>query len=323
LQSARDEDDDAMTDLLPDQPRLGWLGTGRMGYAMASRLIAAGHAVAVWNRTRAKCEPLADQGAVIVDRIGDLADRDVVFTMVAASGDFAEVMLGDGGLLRQGVAPRIIVDSSTVDADVSGEVRIEAAKLGTALVAAPVSGNGKVAASGKLSIVASGPADAYEAVRPLLSAIGRSVTYAGEGDVARLVKLCHNVFLGVVTQSLAEVTVLAEKGGVSRAAFLDFLNGSALGSQFTRYKTPAFVNLDLTPTFTPVLLRKDFDLGLEAARELDVPMPVAALTHQIVGSAIGRGHISEDFAVLLLEQAAAAGLTLVSEQAAVTDGLED
>ena len=125
----------------------------------------------------------------------------------------------------------------------------------------------------------SGPEETFEqrraAARPHRQ--GAS-TYVGEGDVARLVKICHNLMLGVVTQSLAEITVLAEKGGVSRAAFLEFLNNSVMGSVFTRYKSPAFVNLDYTPTFTPILLRKDFDLGLAAAHELDVPMPVAAAT---------------------------------------------
>ncbi len=313
-----------MNDLLPRPVRLGWIGTGRMGFAMVGRLVDAGHDVAVWNRTRAKSEPLAERGATIVDAIGDLADRDLVFTMVSTSADLAEVTLGDGGLLRQdGIAPKILVDSSTVDADVSAEVRTGAAKVGTAFVAAPVSGNGKVADAGRLSIVASGPPDAYYAVAPYLNTIGRSVTYAGEGEVARLVKICHNVFLGVVTQALAEVTVLAEKGGVSRAAFLNFLNGSVMGSTFTRYKSPAFVNLDLTPTFTPVLLSKDFDLGMDAASELAVPMPVAALTHQIVRSAIGHGHVSDDFAVLLAEQARAAGMELVPENVAITDGLEE
>lgn len=313
-----------MTVNIPTPARLGWIGTGRMGFAMAGRLIAAGHDVAVWNRTRAKSEPLADRGATIVDAISDLADRDVVFTMVSTSSDLAEVTMGDGGLLRQeGRAPRIVVDSSTVDAEVSADVRAGAAKAGTAFLAAPVSGNGKVADAGRLSIVASGPEDVYQAVHPYLRIIGRSVTYAGDGEVARLVKICHNVFLGVVTQALAEVTILAEKGGVSRAAFLNFLNGSVLGSTFTRYKTPAFVNLDLTPTFTPVLLHKDFDLGMDAARELAVPMPVAALTHQLVRSAIGHGHVDEDFAVLLTEQAAAAGVVLEPEGVAVTDGLEE
>jgi 3-hydroxyisobutyrate dehydrogenase-like beta-hydroxyacid dehydrogenase len=125
----------------------------------------------------------------------------------------------------------------------------------------------------------------------------------------------------VVTQSLAEITVFAEKAGVPRAAFLEFLNDSVMGSVFTRYKTPAFVNLDMTTTFTPVLLRKDFDLGLAAARQLEVPMPVAATAHQLVQQAIGRGHADTDFAVLLLEQAAASGMTLVSEDVEVSDGL--
>ena len=306
----------------PRPQRLGWIGTGRMGFALAGRLLDAGHDVAVYNRTRAKAEPLAERGGTVVDAITDLSDRDVVFTMVSTSADLAEVVLGENGLLsRSDVAPAVIVDSSTVSAEVSAQVRAAAAKRGTALVAAPVSGNGKVAAAGRLSVVASGPPDAFERVRPFLEVFGQSVTYAGEDDAARLVKLAHNIFLGVVTLSLAEVTVLAEKGGVSRAAFLDFLNHSVMGSTFTRYKTPAFVHLDLTPTFTPILLRKDFDLGLEAARRLEVPLPVAALTHPLVQAVIGRGHLDDDFAALLPEQAAAAGLDLLPEDTPVDDGL--
>ncbi|HEV2343771.1 MAG TPA: NAD(P)-dependent oxidoreductase [Actinocrinis sp.] len=315
-------DDSPAADTAPHRPRLGWIGTGRMGFPLAARLLDAGHDVAVYNRTRAKAEPLAAHGATVVDAIADLADRDVVFTMVSTSADLAEVTLGEGGLLRHdGAVPGVIVDSSTVSAEVSTRIRAVAAQRGSALIAAPVSGNGKVAKAGRLSVVASGPLDAFERVRPYLEVIGRSVTYAGDGEAARLVKLAHNIFLGVVTQSLAEVTVLAEKGGVSRAAFLEFLNNSVVGSVFTRYKSPAFVHLDLTPTFTPVLLRKDFDLGLETARRMEVPMPVAALTYQLVQAAIGRGHLDEDFAVLLTEQAAAAGLDLAPEDVPVDDGL--
>jgi 3-hydroxyisobutyrate dehydrogenase len=302
-------------------PTIGWIGCGRMGYAMAARLLKAGHAVTVYNRTRAKAEPLTEYGAVIVDRPGDLAHCDIVFTMVSASADFVQVTTGDGGVLRQDRAPRILVDCSTVSAAASAEVRAEAAKIGTSLLVAPVSGNAKVVKAGKLSLVASGPREAFDEVAGLLGCMARAVTYAGEGEVARLVKLAHNIFLGVVTQSLAEITVLAEKGGVPRAAFLEFLNDSVMGSTFTRYKTPAFVNLDLTPTFTPVLLRKDFDLGLAAARELEVPMPVAALTHQIIQDTVGRGHRENDFAALLIEAAAAAGLELRSENVQVSDGL--
>jgi 3-hydroxyisobutyrate dehydrogenase-like beta-hydroxyacid dehydrogenase len=143
----------------------------------------------------------------------------------------------------------------------------------------------------------------------------------GEGELARIVKICHNVFLGVVTQSLAEITVLAQKAGVPRHAFLEFLNQSVMGSTFTRYKTPAFVNLDFKVTFTPELLRKDLDLGLDAGRRHEVPMPLAAATRDLVQSMMGRGMREEDFAQLLLQQAEASGIQLQPEHVEVKDGL--
>jgi 3-hydroxyisobutyrate dehydrogenase-like beta-hydroxyacid dehydrogenase len=175
--------------------------------------------------------------------------------------------------------------------------------------------------AGKLTMAVSGPSAAFDAVEPILTQLGQSVTYVGDGEAARLVKLCHNLLLGVVTQSLSEITVLAEKGGTSRAAFLEFLNNSVLGSAFSRYKSPALVNLDFPPTFTMPLLRKDFDLGLAAARELEVPMPIASATAQLVASAVGAGHRENDFAELILEQARRAGLDIEPEDVEVDDGL--
>jgi len=303
-------------------PRIGWIGAGRMGAALVRRLLEAGYPVAVYNRTRAKAEELVAHGAEVVDRPVDLADRDIVFTMVSASADLEQVTVGPGGVLTapEG-APAVLVDSSTVSAEASATVRAEAVKRGTELLAAPVSGNPKVVDAGKATFAVSGPRAAFDRVEPVLNALGRGVTYVGDDEAARLVKICHNVFLGVVIQSLAEITVLAEKGGVSRAAFLEFLNNSVMGSTFSRYKTPALVNLDLTPTFTMPLLRKDFDLGLAAARELEAPMPVASAAAQLVASAIGAGLVDRDFAVLVEEQARRAGLTLRSENAEVSDGL--
>jgi 3-hydroxyisobutyrate dehydrogenase len=302
--------------------RLGWVGAGRMGHALAARLLAAGHDVAVFNRTRAKAESLTEAGATVVDAPAELADREVVFTMVAGPDDFKEVILGPAGVLSgNGSAPAVIVDMTTVSPEASSAVRDEAAQRGVALIAAPVSGNPKVVAAGRVTLVASGPREAFDRVAPLLDLLGTGVTYVGDGEKARLAKICHNLMLGVVAQCMAEVTVLAEKGGMSRAAFLDFLNNSVMGSMFTRYKTPAYVNLDFTPTFTPLLLRKDFDLGLQAARELDVPMPVAAAAQQMIQALIGSGHTDEDFAALLEQQALASGLELVSEEADVDEGL--
>ena len=310
-----------MTDTTP--ATIGWIGAGRMGFALAARLLDAGYDVAVYNRTRSKAEPLEARGATIVDRPLDLANRDVVFTMVSAPKDLEEVIGGEGGLLTaESSTPTVIIDSSTVSGESSARIRALATERGSQFLAAPVSGNPAVISAGKLTVAVSGPRETFDAVKPILSVLGCGVTWVGEGEVARLVKIAHNVFLGIVTEALAEITVLAERGGVSREAFLEFLNDSVMGSTFTRYKTPAFVNLDFAPTFTMPLLSKDFDLGLEAAHELAVPMPIAAATAQIVASAIGAGYRTEDFATLLLEQARRAGITLASEDAHVLSGLE-
>ena len=306
----------------PGKHRLGWIGTGRMGFPMAQRLAKAGCDIAVWNRTRAKAEPLAAAGATLVDSPAALADRDIVFTMVSTSHDLEDVIGGARGLLsHQGKVPRVLVDCSTVSADASAAVRDAMTRAGGTMLAAPVSGNAKVVKAGRLSIVASGPKDAYAMAEPYLAAVGEGVSYVGDGELARIVKICHNVLLGVVSQSLAEITVLAERAGVPRHAFLDFVNKSVMGSTFTRYKTPGIVKLDFTTTFTPVLLRKDLDLGLAAARELGVPMPLAAVTRELVQAVIGAGYAEDDFMRLLTLEARGAGVELVPENVAVSDGL--
>jgi 3-hydroxyisobutyrate dehydrogenase len=304
-----------------DLPALtvGWIGTGHMGAALAARIGRAGMDLTVWNRTRSKAEPLVDAGAKVADEPVELADRDVVFTMVTTSADLEQVV---GRLLSDpDKAPRILVDCSTVSSEASSRVRAVAAGRGIAFLASPVSGNGKVVSAGKLSLVSSGPREAYDQVEPILNLLGRHVTYVGDGEKARLVKICHNIMLGVVAQNLAEIVVLAEKGGVPRAAMLDFLNNSVMGSMFTQYKSPAYVNLDFAPTFTPVLLRKDLDLGLRAGDELGVPMPVTAAAREPVQAAIAQGRTTEDFAVLLELQARASGYEIVSEDVEVDDGL--
>ena len=314
-----------LEEIVPDpRPTLGWIGTGRMGFELCKRLLAAGYDVAVVNRTRSKAEPLAEFGATILDRPVQLADRDIVFSMVSASSDLESVMTGEGGLLTDPErAPRILVDSSTVSIEASETLRQAAAARGAILLATPVSGNPKVIRAGKLTVAVSGPRHAFDEVQSILGEFGSGVTYVGDGEVARLVKICHNVFLGVVAQSLSEITVLAERGGVSREAFLAFLNDSVMGSTFTRYKSPALVNLDFKPTFTMPLLRKDFDLGLAAAHDLEVPMPVASATAQIVAAAVGAGYRDQDFQTLVLEVARGAGVELVSEDASVDDGLPE
>jgi 3-hydroxyisobutyrate dehydrogenase len=302
--------------------KLGWIGTGRMGYEMAARLAQGGGDVTVWNRTRAKAEPLTRHGAKIATSLADLAACDIVFCMVSTWDDVRQVVAGPNGLLSgTGKLPRMVVECSSISLEGSAELRALLKERGVELLAAPVSGNAKVIKAGKLSFVCSGPKAAYDAALPYLRMIAPAASYVGEGELARIVKICHNVFLGVVTQSLAEITVLAQKAGVPRHAFLEFLNQSVMGSVFTRYKTPAFVKLDFKVTFTPYLLRKDLDLGLDAGRRYGVPMPLASITRDVLQTMIGRGMTDEDFARLLVLEAEASGLKLEPENVPVSDGL--
>jgi 3-hydroxyisobutyrate dehydrogenase len=298
---------------------VGWIGTGRMGYEMAGHLAKGGADVLVWNRTRAKAAPLEKYGAKVATEIAELASRDIVFCMVSTWDDVKEVM---SALLKGAQkAPRIVVECSSISLEGSAELRSMLSARGIEYLAAPVSGNAKVIKAGRLSFVCSGPQKAFDAALPYLKMIGPAASYVGEGELARIVKICHNVFLGVVTQSLAEITVLAQKAGVPRHAFLEFMNQSVMGSAFSRYKTPAFVNLDFKVTFTPALLRKDMDLGLDAGRRFEVPMPLATATRDLIQSMIGRGWSEQDFATLLLQQAQASGIELKPENVEVKDGL--
>ena len=243
--------------------------------------------------------------------------------MVSTYADVKEVVAGKGGLLSKAkhAAPRILVECSSISLEGSAELRDILAKHGTRLLAAPVSGNAKVIKAGKLSFVCSGPRAVFDEVSPLLKLIAPAASYVGEGELARIVKICHNVFLGVVIQSLCEITILAQKAGVPRHAFLEFINQSVMGSVFSRYKMPALVNLDFKVTFTPALLRKDLDLGLDAGRRFGVPLPLASITRDLIQSMIGSGLSEQDFAALLLQQARSSGIELEPENVPVGDGL--
>lgn len=312
--------------------RVGWIGMGRMGYPMAERLLKAGYDVTIWNRTRSKAEPLAAQGAKIVDRPSDLAGMDVVFSIVSTGKDLEQVYFGtDGVASGSGKAPPVLVDCSTIAVDESVEIRKRLAERGASFIACPVSGNAKVIQAGKLSAVASGPEAAFRAVEPMVQVVApRGVSYVGEGELARICKIAHNVMLGVVIENLIEITLLTNKLGVPRHAFLAFLNNGVMGSMFTAYKSPALVNLDWATTFTPELLRKDLDLGLELGRENDVPMPVTAATREVLQTHFGAAmlksdpekYLQEDFAALMETMALAAGMKLESENKNVPTGLE-
>ena len=305
--------------------RLGWIGMGRMGYPMAERLLKAGTTVESGTAPDPRPSRSRPKGATLVDAAADLADVDVLFTMVSTGKDLDQVYFGDERRRRRrhGAVPRIFVDCSSIGVEESAALPRRLGGRGAELIAAPVSGNGKCVKAGKLSAVASGPSTAYRrgGAADLEAIAGRGVSYVGEGELARICKIAHNVFLGVVIQNLAEITVLAQKAGVPRHAFLDFINNERDGLDLHPYKSHALVNLDWTTTFTPELLRKDLDLGLAGgarARRADAgdrgdARGAAGAFRRRAAASPTRGLSPADFAALLETVALQAGISLETE----------
>src|SRR6185312_8706686 len=211
--------------------KIGWIGVGRMGFQMVERLIKANHDVSVWNRTRSKAEPLAAHGGKIVDKLADLAGVDMLFAIVSEGKDLEEVYFGKDGIVTNakssgnlGKLPKIFVDCSSISVEDSVRIRGRLKEHGVEFVCAPVSGNGLVIKAGKLSSVVSGPEAAAKEAMPFIEVFApRGVSYVGEGELARICKIAHNVMLGVVIENLIEITLLANKMGVPRHAFLAFM----------------------------------------------------------------------------------------------------
>src|SRR4029453_6854435 len=275
--------------MVENKQKIGWIGVGRMGLPMAERLLKAGYDLSIWNRTRSKAEPLAKVGGKVVDNLVELKDVDILFSIVSTGKDLDQVLFGKNSVTGHGGRlPKIFVDCSTIAVEESASIRDRLKQLGSNFVAAPISGNAKVIKAGRLSSVISGAEAACKTVMPMMEAIAPAgVSYVGEGELAPICKIAHNVMLGGVIENLIEITLLANKMGVPRHAFLAFMNNSVMGSMFTRYKSPALVNLDWTTTFTPELLRKDLDLGLELGRKMEVPMPVTSAARDVLQSHIG------------------------------------
>jgi 3-hydroxyisobutyrate dehydrogenase len=187
------------------KPTIGWIGVGRMGYQMVERLIKDGQDVSIWNRTKSKAEPLAKLGGKVVDKLSDLANVDMLFAIVSEGKDLEEVYFGPNGVVTKanGKLPKIFVDCSSISVEDSERIRARLKEKGVEFVCAPVSGNGLVIKAGKLSSVVSGPEAASKLAMPVIEVFApRGVSYVGEGELARICKIAHNVMLGVVISNL-------------------------------------------------------------------------------------------------------------------------
>jgi 3-hydroxyisobutyrate dehydrogenase-like beta-hydroxyacid dehydrogenase len=275
---------------------VGLIGLGHMGTAFAERLLDAGYGLVVMNRTPSKAAPLASRGAAIARGYADLAERtDVVLTSLADDDALDEVA---GELLAAARPGTVLVDTSTVSPGASARVAGQAEEASVAYLRAPVSGNPTVVRAGNLSFIVSGPPETVDRVEPILLAIGPTVYRVGGAEEARVVKLAINLMIGGLAQLMAEALVLGEASGVSRAALLEVMGGSAAGAPFVRYKTDALLADDYSATFTTALMAKDLDLILGAAGDADVELPVTTDLREIIRAAIEAGFADDDFMAL-------------------------
>ena len=275
---------------------VGLIGLGNMGTAFAERLLDAGYELVVMNRTPGKSATLEARGARVAPTYVDLAERvDVVLTSLADDEALEAVAAGILGAARPGT---VLVDTSTVSPAASARVASRAEAASVPYLRAPVSGNPTVVRAGTLSIVVSGPPETLERVEAVIRAIGPTVYHVGEREEARIVKLAINLMIGGLAQLMAEALVLGEASGVSRAALLEVMGGSAAGAPFVKYKTDALLRDDYSATFTTALMGKDIDLILDAAGDAGVALPVTTEMRTIIRAAIEAGYANDDFMAL-------------------------
>ena len=277
---------------------IGFVGLGAMGSRMAGRLLEGNHVYGT-NRTAAKAGDLAGRGMVWLDTPREVAEAaQVVFSMVTDDAALDAVASGPDGVLA-GLAPgKIYVDMSTVSPQASRELAQRVLALGASMLDAPVSGSVTAAEDGTLAIMAAGPHEAFRIVEPLLRRLGRTVTHVGVNGQALLLKLAINISLAAQMLAFSEGVLLAERGGVDPSLAAQVMTGSAIGSPMLRARAPLMLNLPEQAWFDVQLMHKDIRLVLETARELDVPVPSAAVSDRLLTRADELGYARRDIAAL-------------------------
>lgn len=288
---------------------LGFVGLGVMGGGIANRLLAAGHAVHGYNRTREKAQWLVERGLVLEDSPRAVAEAaDVVFSMVTSTTALRAVAEGPDGILA-GLGPgKVWVDSTTGSPAESRAFAGRAREAGASMLDAPVSGSVSTLEEGKLSIMVGGDEDAYERVRPILLDVGPTVRRVGRNGQAVLLKIAINLSLHVQMTAFSEGLLLVEKDGMDRETAVAAMLESVIASPMIKYRGPFVLGQPEEAWFDCNMMQKDMNLALEAGRRLDVPMPTTAVSNELLTAARGMGIDRYDFAVVYDVLAALAGM---------------
>ena len=290
--------------------RVGFIGLGNMGLPIARKLLKAGHELTVYNRTRSKAEALASAGAKVADSPTEASTAEVVMTMLADDQAVEQTTLGDGGILNTLASGGVHLSLSTISTALSRRLTAAHAARGQSFIASPVFGRPDAAAAARLVVVAAGPGEAVERVRPLLEGIGRKLFVIGtEPYQANTFKLAGNFLIASMLETLSEAFLLIQKSGVEPAKFLEVLNGSLFQSPIYENYGKIIIGQKFSPPgFALHLGLKDVRLVLAAADEVAVPMPVASVIRDHYLSAVARGWGDMDWAALAKVVAEDAGV---------------
>ena len=290
-------------------PSIAFVGLGAMGSAMARRLLAAGHHVTGYNRTRAKAEALASRGLVVADSArAAVKGAEVVLSMVTDSDALRDVALRDDGILAGLGRGAIWAEMSTVSPAVTRMLGERVQEKGATLLDAPVSGSTVTIAQGQLSFIVGGDPAALERVRPVLLAIGPTITHVGALGLAVTMKIAVNLSIGVQMLAFSESVLLAEKSGIPREKAVEALLKGVTASPMLKYRGPFVLDKPEEALFSVILLQKDMRLALEQGRAVGVPLPSTGLVHELLTGARGLGLAEKDFAVLFDVLAKLSGL---------------
>ncbi|HLY87013.1 MAG TPA: NAD(P)-dependent oxidoreductase [Gaiellaceae bacterium] len=288
---------------------VGYVGLGVMGSSIVRRLLADGHDVTVWNRTREKAEPLLAEGARWADSPREVAAaRELVFTMVTNTEAVRAVAEGKEGILA-GLSPgAIYVDMSTASPANTRVLAERVAAAGAAMLDSPVSGTSVTVDQGKASLMVGGDTEAFERARPVLQSIGPKVIHVGPNGSAVTMKIAVNLSLAVQMLAFSEGVLLAEKSGISREKAVEVMLASVIASPMVAYRGPLVLGHPDEVWFDCHMMQKDLNLALELGRQLEVPLPTTAVTNELLTAANGMGVGGRDFAVLFDVLAAMAGV---------------
>jgi len=287
--------------------KVGFIGLSTMGQPMAGRILGAGFPLIIWNRTLPKTEDLAKKGAKVATSPKEVATQSDIFISMISDGPALEaITFGESGALAGAKSSSVFIDMSTVDPESSLRVAKAVEEKGAKMLRAPVSGSTVFAASGTLTILASGERGAFDRCQPVFKAMGQKIFHVGTGDEARYLKLVLNMMVGTTCQMLAEALIFGKKAGLDWKQMLEIISNSVVGSPLVNYKAGPIRERSFKPAMTASLMAKDFDLALRVGSQLGVALPTIGLVRQFLGmmKATGRGELDFSGLILLMEELA-------------------